>query len=85
MTIESIYEKKVAKSNKSKSGFKGRLFYSIILNSRSKSASFYYSTANYHEGKSVVRAIANFIKETLKLDPNFYCTSNLVTVSLNGD
>ena len=84
MTIESIYSKTVATSKKN-SGFKGRLFYSIIPNSKTKSVTFYYSSANYQEGESVARAIACFIKESLELDPSFYCSYNLVAEGLNGE
>ena len=84
MTVESIYEKKLAKSTGSR-GFKGRLFYAIITDSSTKSATFYYSSANYNEGRSVSRAIACFIKDNLEVDPAFYCTSQLIADSLNGE
>ena len=83
MTIQSIYEKSV--SNKGNKNFKGRLFYAIIPDSVCKNVSFYFSTANFNEGRSVARAIACFIEETLEMDASFYCSSDLIADCYNGE
>ena len=83
MTIQSIYEKSV--SNKGNKNFKGRLFYAIIPDSVCKNVSFYFSTANFNEGRSVARAIACFIEETLEMDASFYCSSDLIADGYNGE
>ena len=49
-----------------------------------KSVTFYYSSANYNEGKSVARALPCFIKDTLKVEPEFYCSSQLIAKGING-
>ena len=49
-----------------------------------KSVTFYYSSANYNEGKSVARALPCFIKDTLKVKPEFYCSSQLIAEGING-
>ena len=52
MMIESIFEKKVISSRTSNNNgnkFKGRLFYAIIPNQRTKATTFYFSKANTEE------------------------------------
>jgi len=83
MTLESIYEKEVANS-KSKKKFKGRLFYAIVPNKKSRSTTFYYSRANADEARSVARCLPLFIRDHFKLEPSFYCSSNAVTSALEG-
>ena len=83
MTVESIYEKEVANS-KSKKKFKGRLFYAIVPNKKSRSTTFYYSRANADEARSVARCLPLFIRDHFKLEPSFYCSSDAVTSALEG-
>ena len=82
MTIESLYEKSIASKDKK---WKGRLFYAIIPDSDSHSVSFYFSNANYYEGRSVVRGLPCFIQETLLLEPSFYCSSDLLSAAVRGE
>ena len=84
MAVESIHEKKVVKRKTSKS-FKDRLFYGIIPDDSSKTITFYCSRANYAEGRSIARALPLFIRDYFKLEPAFFCSSDSLTVSLNGD
>ena len=69
MLVESIYEKNVinnksegeTKTKSKKNSFKGRLFYAIITNQRTKMTTFYFSKANSEEARSVARALPFFI------------------------
>lgn len=84
MSIESLHEKKVIKSKKVTS-FKGRLFYAILPDSKSKTITFYCSKANYMEGRSVARGLPLFIRDHFKLDPEFFCSSTALADALNGN
>ena len=84
MCTESITDKKIIKGKKSTT-FKGRLFYAIIPDKVMKSVTFYYSRANYFEGRSVARGLPLFIKDHFLLDPAFFCTSEAITDALDGD
>ena len=75
MIVESIYEIEVTNKN-STNGFNGRLIYAIIPCSTTKSATFYYSSANFSEGRSVARALSRFIEDFLGVDPNFIVAIN---------
>ena len=57
MTVGSIYKKEVANS-KSKKKLKGRLFYAIVPNHKTKTIDFYFSQANAEEEQSVARCLA---------------------------
>ena len=37
------------------------------------------------KGRSVARALPLFIRDYFKLDPAFFCSSNILTEALNGD
>lgn len=56
MALESIYNKTVVNSKKKKK-FRGRLFYSIIPNQRSKCVTFYFSKINVEEARGVARGL----------------------------
>ena len=83
MAVESIYDKTVINS-KSKKKFRGRLFYSIIPNQRTKSVTFYFSKANAQEARGVARGLPLFIRDFFKLDPSFFCSSESLTIALEG-
>ena len=85
MMVESLYEKAIVKKSATKKSWKGRLFYAIIPNSVTKQVTFYYSNANYIEGRSVARGLPCFIKESLLLDPSFYCSSQFLSEALLGE
>ena len=84
MLVESIYDKTVVK----KTGnikFKGRLFYAIIPNQRTKMTTYYYSSGNAEEARSVARALPLFIRDYFKLEPTFFCETNEVSTCLQGE
>lgn len=79
MLVESLYDKQLASSpSDSKSTFNGRLFYAIIPHLKSNKATFYYTAANYDEGRSVARGLPRFIKSYFGLDPKFFCSSKFL-------
>ena len=80
MSIESIYEKHTGTGD----FFKGRLFYAVITNSRTKSITFYCTKEFFKEGREVARGLPLFIRDHFKLDPTFFCSSDIVTESLQG-
>ena len=80
MTVESIYEKKITSSKKSK--LKGRLFDAIIPNHKTKKVKCYFSQENVEEARGVARGLLLFIRDFYKLDPNFFCSSNSVSEAL---
>ena len=82
MEVESIIEKKVIKSKKATT-FKGRVFYAIIPDKRS--FTFYFTKANYHEGRSIARGLPLFIRDYFKLDPAFFCSSGSIAQALEGE
>jgi len=84
MHIESITSKKIIKG-KTSSTFKGRLFYAIVPDKIMKTVTFYYSRANYTEGRSIARGLPLFIRDHFILDPAFFCTSEAITDALDGD
>ena len=84
MAVESIVEKKIVK-RKTTTSFRGRLFYAIIPDKKKKCVTFYYSRANFMEGRSVARGMPLFIRDHLKLDPSFFCNSSALTEALEGD
>ena len=84
MMVESLYDKQLSTSKKSKATFKGRLFYAIIPYLKSNKATFYYTAANYGEGRSVARGLPRFIKSYFGLDPKFYCSSEFLTSAKQG-
>ena len=87
--VESIYEKKVITSlNASKSKgnkFKGRVFYAIIPNQRSKMTTFYFSKANSEEARSIARGLPLFIRDHFKLDPLYFCGTEVMAECLEGE
>ena len=83
MSVESIVAKKIVKGKKTSSFF-GRLFYAIIPDKKRKSVTFYYSRANFKEGRSVARGMPLFIRDHFKLDPAFFCSSEALTEALDG-
>ena len=85
MMVESLYDKQLVSSSKSKATFKGRLFYAIIPHLKSNKATFYYTAANYGEGRSVARGLPRFIKSYFGLDPKFYCSSEFVASAKQGN
>ena len=84
MAVESIVEKKIVKG-KTTTTFHGRLFYAIIPDKKKKSVTFYYSRANFNEGRSVARGMPLFIRDHLKLDPAFFCNSTALTEAMEGE
>ena len=82
MMVESITPKKVIKS---KTYFKGRLFYAILPNQRSQTVTFYFSKANAEEARNVARALPLFIRDHYKLEPTFFCNSNTVAECMEGE
>ena len=91
MCVESIFNKTVVKSGrdntngKDKSTFKGRLFYAIIPNQKTKMTTFYFSHANMDEARSVARALPLFIKDYFKIKPSYFCSSEVITDCLEGE
>ena len=83
MVEESITKKKIVKG-KLTSGFNGRLFYATTPGKATKSVTFYYSRANYIEGKSVARCLSLFIRDFFTLKPVFFCLSDFLTEALMG-
>lgn len=92
MQVESIYDKKVImkdkeggnKKDKDKNRFKGRLFYAIIPNQRTKMVTFYYSKANTDEARSVARALPFFIRDHYKLQPSYFSASDAIAECHEG-
>ena len=82
MEVESITSKKIMKG-KSTTSFKGRVFYSIIPDKNS--STFYYTRANFNEGRSIARGLPLFIRDHFKLDPAFFCSSDTLTTALEGE
>lgn len=82
MEVESIVNKQVIKG-KTTSSFKGRVFYAVIPDK--KSFIFYYTKANYSEGRSIARGLPLFIRDHFRLDPSFFCSSEALTTALAGD
>ena len=91
MCVESIHEKKVVNASnnddKNKKGetFKGRLFYAIITNQRTKMNTFYFSQANSDEARSVARGLPLFIRDYFKLKASYFCNSDEMTKCLEGE
>ena len=91
MCVESIYDKTVVKSGrtndngKDKSTFKGRLFYAIIPNQKTKMTTFYFSQANCDEARGVARGLPLFIKDHFRLEPSYFCSSDAITSCLEGE
>jgi len=75
MEIESITPKRLVRND---STFYGRLFYAIIPNRADNSVTFYYSRANVKEGRSCAQALPALIRDELKLEPSFFCNSELI-------
>ena len=84
MKLESITEKKVVKGKSNKS-FYGRLFYAIIPDRSNKSIEFFYTKANSNEGRSVARGLPLFIRDYYKKPPGFFCDSDFIQSTLDGD
>ena len=82
MEVESIVEKKVIKSKKNTT-FKGRVFYAIIPDK--EAFTFYFTKANFHEGRSIARALPLFIQDYFKLNPAFICRSGSIAQALEGE
>lgn len=82
MDVESITTKSVIKSKKP-STFKGRVFYAIIPHK--SSWSFYFTKANYQEGRSIARGLPLFIRDHFHLDPAFFCSSEALSLAMEGD
>ena len=60
------------------------MFYVVITNFRKKIVNFYYTKKKSKEGRGVARVLALFIRDHFKLDPIFFCSSDIVTESLQG-
>ena len=73
MCIESICEKKVVchDNDKKQNTFKGRLFYAVIPNQKTKLTTYYFLSANTDEARSVARGLPLFIRDYFKLKPTF--------------
>ena len=89
MEIESIHDKYIAlhsdpTSTQQRKSFKGRLFYAIIPTSSSNKVTFYYTSANSEEARSVARALPRYISSNLKLDPASFCTRSFIHESRDG-
>ena len=82
MEVESIIEKKIIKGKNTKS-FRGRVFYAIIPNKNT--VTFYYTRANFNEGRSITRGLPLFIRHRFQLDPAFFCSSEALTGALEGE
>ena len=87
MCVESIYNKTVVRHDKDKkqNTFKGRLFYAIIPNQKTKLTTFYFSSANTDEARSVATGLPLFIRDHFKIKPSFFCGSDEVTKCLEGE
>ena len=93
MLVESIYDKNVInnksgeekKTKSKKNSFKGRLFYAIVTNQRTKMTTFYFSKANSEEARSVARALPFFIRDHFKLEPKYYSGSEAIEECHEGD
>ena len=81
MEIESITPKRLVRND---STFYGRLFYAIIPNRTDNSVTFYYSRANVKEGRSCAQALPALIRDELKLEPSFFCNSELIAEVKSG-
>ena len=81
MMVKSLYPKTVVNES-GISSFKGRLFYAIIPNSRSKTVTFYFSNANTEETRSVACGLPLFIKDQFKLNQTYFCLSDAVDKAL---
>ena len=93
MEIESIHDKYVEihkdpdgklLKTPTKKAFRGRLFYAIIPQSDTSTATFYYSQANAEEARSVARALPRFIQTNLGLQASHFCTTEFIAESKNG-
>ena len=84
MQVESIYNKKVITATGT-SNFKGRLFYAIITNQKTKAIDFYFSKSNAEEARSVARGLPLFIRDDFRLDPTFFCSSEAIADALAGE
>jgi hypothetical protein len=82
MEVESTVEKKVIKSKKTTT-FKGRVFYAIIPDK--STFTFYFTKANYHEGRSIARCLPLFIRDYFNLDPAFFCSSEAIAQAMEGE
>ena len=80
--VESIIEKKVIKG-KNTTTFRGRGFHAIIPNKNT--VTFYYTRANFNEGRSIARGLPLFIRDHFQLDPTFCCASEALTSTLEGE
>ena len=67
-----------------KNSFKGRLFYAIITNQRTKMTFFYFFKANSEEARSVARALPFFIRDHFKLEPKYYSGSEAIEECHDG-
>ena len=86
MCVESIHDKFVLGHHDApKTTFKGRLFYAIAPNQRTKMVTYYFSTANYDEASSVAHGLPLFIKDHFKLKPSFFCGSDDIAICLEGE
>ena len=90
MELESIHEKFVQTraadhtQSATRKSFKGRLFYAILPDSRNKRATFFYTSANSEEARSVARALPRFLESNLKLNPAAFCSRSFVAESKDG-
>ena len=46
---------------------------------------YYFSTANSEEARSVAHGLPLFIKDHFKLKPSFFCSSDDVAICLEGE
>ena len=83
MTVESITDKKIV--GKSDKIFKGKLFYAIIPDRITNSVTFYYTRANYSEGRSVARGLPLFIRDFFRISPSFFCDSIFLSETHHGE
>ena len=82
MEVESIVTKSMIKGKRT-TKFKGRVFYAIIPHK--SSWSFYFTKVNYQEGRSIARGLPLFIRDHFKFDPAFICSSEAISLAMEGD
>ena len=90
MELESIHEKTINERSSNldapmtKRSFKDRLFYAIIPDGQNHAATFFYTSANAKEARSVAQALPRFLKTNLKINPNAFCTRSFIADTKEG-
>ena len=70
-------------NNKTKKKVCGRLFYAIVRN-LGKIVTFNFSKANVEEVSGVTCDLSLFTQDYFKLDPRFFCSSDVMASVLGG-